>query len=147
MKPVEVKPNGKAEFELEMKLKNPMSKISLYKNGEIVDYGDGTNDSFKHNLKKVGDKYTFTISNVGPEDAGLYQVDVEDATMFSAELESKTKFDHGVKHVRCNPLHQVLQTRWVLNMDQLFRSSGSPTENKELNNNNESLRHVFKDFK
>lgn len=31
MKPIEVKPNGKAEFELEMKLKNPNSKIYLYK--------------------------------------------------------------------------------------------------------------------
>ncbi|MCJ8729439.1 hypothetical protein PDJAM_G00106340 [Pangasius djambal] len=100
MKPIEVKPNGKAGFELEMKLKNPKSKIYLYKNGEIVDYGDGTNDSFKHNLKKVGDKYTFTISNVGPEDAGLYQVDVEDATMFSTELEiDDVEFDSTLKDV------------------------------------------------
>lgn len=69
-------------------------------NGEVVDYGDGTNHSFKYNLKKVGDKYTFSVNNVVPEDAGLYQVDVEDANMFSTELESKTKFDHSVKYVK-----------------------------------------------
>lgn len=74
--------------------------IYSLQNGEVVDYGDDTDDSFKHNLKKVGDKYTFIINNVGPEDAGLYQVDVEDANMFSTELESKTKFDHSVKDVK-----------------------------------------------
>lgn len=31
MKQIEVKPNGKAEFELDMKLKNPKSNIYLYK--------------------------------------------------------------------------------------------------------------------
>lgn len=122
MKPIEIKPNGKAEFELDMKLKNPNSKIYLYKvsttsavfyrgynvqclieyvlqNGETIDYGDGTDPSFKYNLKKIGDKYAFSINDVGPEDAGLYQVDVEDANMFSTELESKTKFDYGVNCV------------------------------------------------
>ncbi|KAF7711539.1 hypothetical protein HF521_000550 [Silurus meridionalis] len=87
MKPIEVKPSRKAQFELHMKLKNPKSKISLYKNGELVNYGDGTDKSFKYNLKKVGDKYTFSINNVSPEDSGLYQVDVEDATMFTTDLE------------------------------------------------------------
>ncbi|XP_047669328.1 immunoglobulin-like and fibronectin type III domain-containing protein 1 isoform X1 [Tachysurus fulvidraco] len=87
MKPIEIKPNGRAEFELDMKLKNPNSNIYLYKNGDAIEYGDGTDDSFKHNLKKVGDKYSFSINNVCPDDAGLYQVDVEDANMFSTELE------------------------------------------------------------
>ncbi|XP_017334719.1 immunoglobulin-like and fibronectin type III domain-containing protein 1 isoform X1 [Ictalurus punctatus] len=100
MKQIEVKPNGKAEFELDMKLKNPKSKIYLYKNGETLDYGDGTDDSFKHNLKKVGDKYTFTINNVGPEDSGLYQVNVEEANMFSTELDiADVEFDSILKDV------------------------------------------------
>ncbi|XP_060775407.1 immunoglobulin-like and fibronectin type III domain-containing protein 1 isoform X2 [Neoarius graeffei] len=100
MKPIEIKRNGKAEFELDMKLKNPNSKIYLYKNGEVVDYGDGTNHSFKYNLKKVGDKYTFSVNNVVPEDAGLYQVDVEDANMFSTELEiPDVEFDSILKDV------------------------------------------------
>lgn len=141
MKQIEVKPNGKAEFELDMKLKNPKSKIYLYKvshkflncsdvfcrclcrshmkllclgvqyliqliyslqNGETLDYGDGTDDSFKHNLKKVGDKYTFTINNVGPEDSGLYQVNVEEANMFSTELDSKIKMYICVKDVKAS---------------------------------------------
>ncbi|KAK3574167.1 hypothetical protein QTP86_003453 [Hemibagrus guttatus] len=100
MKPIEIKPNRRAVFELDMKLKNPNSKIYLYKNGEVVQYGDGTNGSFKHNLKKVGDKYTFSINDVDPEDAGLYQVDVEDANMFSTELEiPDVEFDSILKDV------------------------------------------------
>lgn len=70
--------------------------IYSLQNGEVVEYGDGTNGSFKYILKKVGDKYKFSIKDVGPEDAGLYQVDVEDANMFSTELDSKTKFDHCI---------------------------------------------------
>lgn len=70
--------------------------INSLQNGESINYGDGTDASFKHNLKKVGDKYIFSINNVGPEDAGLYQLDVEDANMFSTELESKNMFDYGV---------------------------------------------------
>ncbi|KAF4079068.1 hypothetical protein AMELA_G00188850 [Ameiurus melas] len=100
MKQIEVKPNGKAEFELDMKLKNPKSNIYIYKNGEILDYGDGTDDSFKHNLKKVGDKFTFSINNVGPEDSGLYQVNVEEANMFSTELDiPDVEFDSILKDV------------------------------------------------
>lgn len=70
--------------------------IYTLQNGETVEYGDGTDRSFKYNLKKLNDKYKFFINNAGPEDAGLYQVDVEDANMFTTELESKTKFDYGV---------------------------------------------------
>lgn len=65
-------------------------------NGEMIEYGDGTDKCFKYNLKKSGDKYKFSINNVGPEDTGLYQMDVEDATMFTTELESKAKFDYVV---------------------------------------------------
>lgn len=74
-------------------------------NGDAIEYGDGRDDSFKHNLKKVGDKYSFSINNVCTDDAGLYEVDVEDANMFSTELESKTKFNHCVKNV--NKQHQL----------------------------------------
>uniref|UniRef100_A0A8B9HME6 Immunoglobulin like and fibronectin type III domain containing 1, tandem duplicate 2 n=1 Tax=Astyanax mexicanus TaxID=7994 RepID=A0A8B9HME6_ASTMX len=84
---IEVRTSGNAEFELDMKLKDPNSKIFLYKDGEMLDYGDGADDSSKHNMTKVGDKYKFSINNVGPDDAGLYQVDVEDTNMFSTGLE------------------------------------------------------------
>ncbi|XDV35414.1 hypothetical protein PO909_005366 [Leuciscus waleckii] len=86
MKPIEVKTDGTAEFELDMKLKDPNSKILLYKDGEMLDYGDGTDDSTKHNMQKYGETYLFSIRDVGPEDAGLYQVDVEEANMFSTSL-------------------------------------------------------------
>ncbi|XP_077054135.1 immunoglobulin-like and fibronectin type III domain containing 1, tandem duplicate 2 [Siphateles boraxobius] len=86
MKPIEVKTDGTAEFELDMKLKDPNSKILLYKDGEMLDYGDGTDDSTKHNMQKFGETYLFSIRDVGPEDAGLYQVDVEEANMFSTSL-------------------------------------------------------------
>ncbi|KAG1938947.1 immunoglobulin-like and fibronectin type III domain-containing protein [Pimephales promelas] len=86
MKQIEVKTDGTAEFELDMKLKDPNSKILLYKDGEMLDYGDGTDDSKKHNMQKFGETYLFSIRDVGQEDAGLYQVDVEEANMFSTSL-------------------------------------------------------------
>ncbi|TRY89362.1 hypothetical protein DNTS_015301 [Danionella cerebrum] len=86
MKQIEVKTDGTAEFELDMKLKDPNSKILLYKDGEMLEYGDGSDDTTKHNMQKFGETYLFSIRDVGPEDAGLYQVDVEDANMFSTGL-------------------------------------------------------------
>ncbi|XP_073708683.1 immunoglobulin-like and fibronectin type III domain-containing protein 1 [Garra rufa] len=86
MKQIEVKTSGRAEFEFNMKLKEPNSKIYLYKDGEMLDYGDGNNDSSKHTMKKTGDKYMFSINNLGLNDGGLYQVDVEDVNIFSTTL-------------------------------------------------------------
>ncbi|XP_066520128.1 immunoglobulin-like and fibronectin type III domain-containing protein 1 [Hoplias malabaricus] len=87
LKHIEITTSGKAEFGLDMKLKDPNSNIFLFKDGEMLSYGDGTEKSSKHDMKKVGDKYTFSINNVGPEDAGLYQVDVDDVNMLSTGLE------------------------------------------------------------
>ncbi|XP_036427021.1 immunoglobulin-like and fibronectin type III domain-containing protein 1 isoform X2 [Colossoma macropomum] len=101
LKQIEVKTNGKAEFEIDMKLKDPNSKIFLYKDGEILDYGDGTDKSSKHNMKKAGDKYTFSVNNVAPEDAGLYQVDVDDVNIFSTGLEiPDVEFDGMLKDAK-----------------------------------------------
>lgn len=61
----------------------------LWQDGEFLDCGDGTDNSSKHSMKKDGDKYKFSIKNVGPDDAGLYQVDVEDINIFSTSLKSK----------------------------------------------------------
>lgn len=58
----------------------------------MLDYGEGTNDSSKHNMKKTGDKYKFSINNLGLNDSGLYQVDVEDVNIFSTTLASKKAF-------------------------------------------------------
>ncbi|XP_050967672.1 immunoglobulin-like and fibronectin type III domain-containing protein 1 [Labeo rohita] len=86
MKQIEVKTDGTAEFELDMQLKDPSSKVLLFKDGEMLDYGDGTDESTKHNMQKFGETYLFSIRDVGPEDAGLYQVDVEEVNMFSTSL-------------------------------------------------------------
>ncbi|XP_010866615.2 immunoglobulin-like and fibronectin type III domain-containing protein 1 isoform X2 [Esox lucius] len=84
LKQIEVKTDGSAEFELDMVLKDPESQVLLYKDGINVAYSD--NGSGKHNLKKIGQKYTFSINDLIPDDAGLYQVDVEDATCFSTDF-------------------------------------------------------------
>ncbi|XP_073726521.1 immunoglobulin-like and fibronectin type III domain-containing protein 1 [Misgurnus anguillicaudatus] len=86
MKQIEVITDGTAKFELDMKLKDPSNKILLYKDGKLLDYGDGSDDSKRHNMKQFGETYLFSIRDLVPEDAGLYQVDVEDANMFSTSL-------------------------------------------------------------
>ncbi|XP_072539452.1 immunoglobulin-like and fibronectin type III domain-containing protein 1 [Salminus brasiliensis] len=85
-KQIEVKTSGKAEFEFNMKLKDPNSNIYLYKDGEELEYSKGADDSSKYNMNKVGDKYTFCINNTSLHDSGLYQVDVEDTNIFSTDL-------------------------------------------------------------
>lgn len=42
----------------------------------------------KHGLKQVGKKYVFTVKNLNPEDAGIYQVDVEGVNIFSTDFKS-----------------------------------------------------------
>ncbi|XP_073810623.1 immunoglobulin-like and fibronectin type III domain-containing protein 1 isoform X1 [Danio rerio] len=126
MKQIEVKTDGTAEFELDMKLKDPNSKILLYKDGEMLDYGDGTDDTAKHNMQQFGETYLFSIRDVGPEDAGLYQVDVEDANMFSTSLAlpdvefsrtlKDTKVAEGQDAVfECALLDPVPQITWCVN--------------------------------
>lgn len=53
----------------------------------MVDYG--TNNDKKHNLEQKGNKYLFSIKDLGPGDAGLYQVDVEDANVLSTSFKGK----------------------------------------------------------
>lgn len=58
----------------------------------MLDFGDGSDDSSKHNMKKTGDKYLFSVNNVSLNDGGLYQVDVEDVNVFSTNFTSKKTF-------------------------------------------------------
>lgn len=62
---------------------------NLFQNGEMLDYGDGSDDSSKNNMKKTGDKYLFSINNLGLNDGGLYQVDVDDVNIITTKLEGK----------------------------------------------------------
>uniref|UniRef100_A0A673GYH4 Immunoglobulin-like and fibronectin type III domain-containing protein 1 n=1 Tax=Sinocyclocheilus rhinocerous TaxID=307959 RepID=A0A673GYH4_9TELE len=100
LKQIEVKTDGTAEFELDMKLKDPNSKILLFKDGEMLDYGDGTDEATKHNMQKFGETYLFSIRDVGSEDAGLYQVDVEEVNMFSTSLILEVTNYYYIKYIK-----------------------------------------------
>ncbi|MED6240263.1 hypothetical protein ATANTOWER_018415, partial [Ataeniobius toweri] len=84
LKPIELKPNGAAEFELEMSLKDPNSKIFLFKDGVMIPFDADT--EIKHGLKRIGRKFVFSINGIDPEDAGLYQLVVDGVKIFSTEL-------------------------------------------------------------
>uniref|UniRef100_A0A670YIM0 Uncharacterized protein n=1 Tax=Pseudonaja textilis TaxID=8673 RepID=A0A670YIM0_PSETE len=79
-----------ASFDLEMELKNPDSRICLYKDGQKVNFGVN-DDNLKHRLQQEGKNYNFTINDLQPDDAGVYQVKVEDVDIFSTELEAESK--------------------------------------------------------
>uniref|UniRef100_A0A3B4T5G0 Immunoglobulin-like and fibronectin type III domain-containing protein 1 n=1 Tax=Seriola dumerili TaxID=41447 RepID=A0A3B4T5G0_SERDU len=89
VKQIEVKPDGRAEFSLDMTLCDPNSAINLYKDGTMVPYGD--DEKSKHSLKKKGSTYVFSIKDPQPEDAGFYQVDVEEANVLSTDFQGKIK--------------------------------------------------------
>ncbi|XP_061741426.1 immunoglobulin-like and fibronectin type III domain-containing protein 1 [Nerophis ophidion] len=84
LKPIEMKANGEAEFELEMSLRDAASRIFLFKDGVMVPFDDDTDD--KHALRQVGKRFVFSINGVSPEDAGLYQVEVDGVKIFSTDL-------------------------------------------------------------
>uniref|UniRef100_A0A3Q3GP50 Immunoglobulin-like and fibronectin type III domain-containing protein 1 n=1 Tax=Labrus bergylta TaxID=56723 RepID=A0A3Q3GP50_9LABR len=99
VKQIEVKPNGKAEFSLDMKLYDPNSAINLYKDGQSVSYGD--DDNSKHSLQKSGTKYVFSIKDPQPEDAGFYQVDVEEANVLTTDFQvPAVEFIAKIKNVK-----------------------------------------------
>lgn len=55
----------------------------------MVPYTKELGDKMKHSLKQVGRKYIFSMRDLMPDDAGLYQLDVEDVNMFSTDFKSK----------------------------------------------------------
>ncbi|KAG8131963.1 hypothetical protein E2320_009853 [Naja naja] len=78
-----------ASFDLEMELKNPESSICLYKDGQKINFGVNDNN-LKHRLQQEGKNYNFTINDLQPDDAGIYQVKVEGVDIFSTELEAES---------------------------------------------------------
>uniref|UniRef100_A0A3P8U4T1 Immunoglobulin like and fibronectin type III domain containing 1, tandem duplicate 3 n=1 Tax=Amphiprion percula TaxID=161767 RepID=A0A3P8U4T1_AMPPE len=90
LKPIELRDDGAAEFELEMSLKDSSSKIFLYKDGVMVPFDADV--EVKHGLKQVGKKFVFSINGVNPEDAGLYQVEVDGVKIFSTDLKPTADF-------------------------------------------------------
>ncbi|XP_046896264.1 immunoglobulin-like and fibronectin type III domain-containing protein 1 [Hypomesus transpacificus] len=84
LKHIDLKGDGSASFEFEMELKDPTSRVFLYKDGVMLPFSDEM--AMKHNLKTVGKKLIFTVKDLLPEDAGLYQVDVEEVNVFSTDF-------------------------------------------------------------
>ncbi|XP_043932480.1 immunoglobulin-like and fibronectin type III domain-containing protein 1 isoform X2 [Protopterus annectens] len=102
LKHIQVNKQGIATFEIEMELKDPNSRIFLYKNGQLINYG---NDTYKkHYLRQIGKRYCFNIQNLLIDDAGTYQVNVEDIPIFSTELDPlliPVTFKSQLKEVCC----------------------------------------------
>ncbi|XP_023271938.1 immunoglobulin-like and fibronectin type III domain-containing protein 1 isoform X2 [Seriola lalandi dorsalis] len=86
LRPIQVNADGTASFEIDMDLLDQSSSIFLYKDGEMIPYTKELGDKMKHCLRRVGRKYIFSMRDLMPEDAGLYQLDVEDVNMFSTEF-------------------------------------------------------------
>uniref|UniRef100_A0A8C8VFQ9 Immunoglobulin-like and fibronectin type III domain-containing protein 1 n=1 Tax=Pelusios castaneus TaxID=367368 RepID=A0A8C8VFQ9_9SAUR len=104
LKHIKANNEGNATFHLEMDLKNPDSRIYLYKDGQMINYGFN-DDNVKHCLRKTGKKYNFTINHLQLEDAGLYQIRVEDVDVFSTQLEADSipvGFRHSLSEVHCH---------------------------------------------
>ncbi|XP_051754091.1 immunoglobulin-like and fibronectin type III domain-containing protein 1 [Ctenopharyngodon idella] len=81
---IEIKTPGCAEFEFEMDLKDPNARIFLFKDGVMVPFNTETDE--KHCLRQVGKKFIFSVHGLNPEDAGLYQVDIEGVNVFSTDF-------------------------------------------------------------
>ena len=71
----------------------------------------------KHSLKTVGKKLVFSINDLLPEDAGLYQVDVEDVNLFSTDFKSKHIFSN-IAYIKIK-LEIRFQMAWVADPMQL----------------------------
>lgn len=59
-----------------------------YKDGTQLLYDENKNS--KHSLEKTGTNYLFSIKDLQPDDAGLYQVDVEETNVLTTDFQGKT---------------------------------------------------------
>lgn len=64
--------------------------IILLQDGEMIPYTKELGEKMRHSLRQVGKKYIFSMRDLMPDDAGLYQLDVEDVTMFSTEFKGES---------------------------------------------------------
>ncbi|XP_055365280.1 immunoglobulin-like and fibronectin type III domain-containing protein 1 [Betta splendens] len=122
LRPIQVNADGTASFEIDLDLLEQSRSIYLYKDGEMIPYTKELGDKMKHSLKQVGKKYIFSIRDLMPDDAGLYQLDVEDVNMFSTdfkiptveflvkiqEVKAKEREDAVFECVLSNPFSKIL---------------------------------------
>ncbi|XP_078098450.1 immunoglobulin-like and fibronectin type III domain-containing protein 1 [Mustelus asterias] len=102
LRPVESKSDGSASFGFDMELKNPDLNIYLYKDGKLIKHS--LDQDQKHNLKRVGKKYTFCIKDLQLDDVGLYKVNVEDAEIFVTEVDINfipVHFEQRLQDCKC----------------------------------------------
>lgn len=55
----------------------------------MIPYTKELGEKMKHSLRQVGKKYIFSMRDLLPDDAGLYQLDVEGVNMFSTDFKSE----------------------------------------------------------
>ncbi|KAG7493662.1 Immunoglobulin-like and fibronectin type III domain-containing 1 [Solea senegalensis] len=122
LRPIRVNADGSASFEIDIDLLEQSSSVYLYKDGEMVPYTKELGDTLRHSLRQVGKKYIFSMRDLMPEDAGMYQLDVEDVTMFSTdfkipmvdflvkieEVKAKEREDAVFECVLSNPFSRIL---------------------------------------
>uniref|UniRef100_A0A3P8N811 Immunoglobulin like and fibronectin type III domain containing 1, tandem duplicate 1 n=1 Tax=Astatotilapia calliptera TaxID=8154 RepID=A0A3P8N811_ASTCA len=109
LKPIEVTDDDYATIELDMDLKDPSSKLYLYKDGVMVPFSKDEADEQKHSLKQVGKKYIFKIKKLGVEDAGLYSVDVEGVNVFSTDFKvTPVEFAVKIQEVKAEEREDAL---------------------------------------
>uniref|UniRef100_A0A3P9HI47 Immunoglobulin-like and fibronectin type III domain-containing protein 1 n=1 Tax=Oryzias latipes TaxID=8090 RepID=A0A3P9HI47_ORYLA len=107
VKQIQVKPSGRAEFSFDMKLVDNNSAINIYKDGTGLSYDDDKNS--KHSLTKTGINYVFSIKDVEPADAGLYQVDVEDTNVFTTDFQvPDVEFVANIKNTKVTESEDAL---------------------------------------
>ncbi|KAL7833028.1 hypothetical protein SRHO_G00300460 [Serrasalmus rhombeus] len=133
LKPIEVKSENAASFELDLELKDPSSRIFLYKDGVMIPYSKEGDSDMRHYLKQVGKRYVFTVKNLSPDDAGIYQVDVEGVNIFSTdfkippvdfvvkieEVKAEERQDAIFECVTSLPMNQIV---WTLKNSPLSNS-------------------------
>lgn len=62
----------------------------MLQDGELVEFSSETSE--KHSLLQIGRWFIFTVNGLSPDDAALYQVDVEGFNVFSTDLKSKVNW-------------------------------------------------------
>jgi len=82
----------------------------------------------KHRLKQVGKKFVFSINGVDPDDAGLYQVEVDGVKIFSTEFKRKK-------------IHQIMDLH-----NEVGKKSCEDTSCPETGNEKYHVVHIIMSF-
>lgn len=68
--------------------------LPFVQDGVMIPFSKDIESEMKHSLKQVGKKYIFTVKSLNPEDAGIYQVDVEGVNIFSTDFKRTFFLQH-----------------------------------------------------